>query len=121
MDQLGRAAWHLHLLLARSRASARARKLLREHLTPEQRACLKENGYVTVRGNASGDEYQVWGAMGGINVIRVKDGARFCFYPKGSHGCLPRPDVVLGQILVLRHHEMWLLRRSGGGYRGLGR
>ena len=112
-EALGEAARQFHVLLARRRAYARARKLLHEHLTLEQRVSLKENGYVVVRGNVSGDEYQVWGAFNGINVIRAKDGARFCFYPNAVRGCLPRPDVILGQILVLRHHERWLLRRFG--------
>ena len=121
MEGLGEAARLLQYLVQRRRAYGRARRLLRAHLTPEQRACLKTNAYVVVRGNVSGDEYQVWGGQVGVNVVRVKDGARYCFYPRRNQGCLPHPDVMLGQVLVLRHNEQWLLRHVPRPFRRFGR
>jgi len=112
MEPLDSATSRLREVLRRRRAYRRARKLLLEHLTPEQRACLAERGYIVVRGNSSGDEYQVY-MRAGMNVVRVRDGTRFCFAPSLAGRSMPRPDIVLGQALTLRHREKWLLRKTG--------
>src|SRR5438876_924807 len=115
MDPLEFASSRLRELLGRRRsrrAPTRATKLLLAHLTPGQRVCLADRGYFVVRGNASGDKYQVY-MRAGINVVRVKDGTRFCFFPRLPRGSLPREDIVLGQALILRHCEDWLLQKTG--------
>src|SRR5213593_1694530 len=109
MDSVDYAS-RLRDVLRRRRARARARNLLLAHLTPAQRASLAEHGFFVVRGNCSGDEYEVH-MRDGINVERVRDRTRFCFSPRGA--LLPRADVVLGQVLILRHREDWLLQKTG--------
>src|SRR5215467_9606752 len=101
------------LLRGRRRGDARARKLLLAHLTPEQRESLVQLGYFVVRGNCTGDEYQIWAGTT-FNVVRVRDGVRFCFQPHLPHVRLPLADIVLGQALLLRHDEDRVLRMTLG-------
>jgi len=99
------------LLRGRRRGDARARKLLLEHLTPEQQESLVRLGYFVVRGNRTGDEYKIWAGTT-YNVVRVRDGVRFCFQPHLPHVRLPLADIVLGQALLLRHDEDRVLRMT---------
>jgi len=101
------------LLHGRRRGDARARRLLLAHLTPAQREALVERGYFVVRGNRTGDEYQIWAGTT-FNVVRVRDGVRFCFQPHLPHARLPLADIVLGQALLLRHDEDRVLRMTVG-------
>ena len=89
-------------------ADARARCLLFEHLTEEQKLSWTEHKLFDKQIN--GNTYRfTWGTHG--NVSKLQDGQtieKFCIAPKAPHdgGMLPVEDVVLAQLLFLEIDEV---------------
>jgi hypothetical protein len=84
---------------------ARGLKLLREWLSPEQRAEFDAKRYFDVIGCDSGKRYRIhYGAMTNVHEIG-NDGlplAGWCFVPKGA---LAAGDVMLAQKIALETYE----------------
>lgn len=84
---------------------ARARKLLREWLSPGQRETFDSHGYVDVLGSESGQRYRIYyGSISNIRELNEKDDpvAGLCFAPAAA---LPPGDVMLAQKIVLENDE----------------
>ena len=84
---------------------ARGLRLLREWLSPKQRAQLEADGYFEVLGSDSGKRYRIYeGTM--TNVYELDDHGRpkmgWCFVPSGS---LVAGDVMLAQKVALETSE----------------
>jgi hypothetical protein len=84
---------------------ARGLRLLREWLSPKQRAQFETGGYFEVVGSDSGRLYRIYeGTM--TNVYELDDGGRpkmgWCFVPSGS---LVAGDVMLAQKVALETSE----------------
>ena len=88
---------------------ARARRLLREWLSPEQRAQFDTNGFFEVTGSQTGRRYRIHqGTMG--NVLELDDRME----PKIGWSFLPDRalaigDVMLAQKIVLETDEAAVL------------
>jgi len=83
----------------------RSLRLLREWLSPSQRAQFAEKGYFEVVGGETGRQYRIYaGAM--TNVCEVDGKGRpklgLCFLPLGE---LPSGDVMLSQKIALETSE----------------
>jgi hypothetical protein len=90
---------------AENTPEGRSLRLLREWLSPSQRAQFAENGYFEVVGGETGKEYRIYaGAM--TNVCEVDENGRptlgLCFLPLGE---LPIGDVMLAQKIALECRE----------------
>lgn len=93
-------------------AIERARALLLENISEEQRARLRrlasdnlDDDSLRVTGGLTGTIYQVYPRCVAIGPLCV-----FCIYPKGStRGELPDPDSVLTLALYIQHDEMHFL------------
>lgn len=81
-------------------------RLLLRHLSKQQRAEFKAYRRFTVQGQF-GDHYTIKQSRM-VNIIRNRDGARFCGYPDG----VPLPDVLLGQKLLLETDEKNFLKST---------
>ena len=104
---------------ARTEADLRGEKLLREWLSPEQRAQYLANQHFDVRGEATGKRYRLV-REASFNVIELDDAgrerARLCFLPAGG---LVMGDQLLAQKVALETDERAALRvanRDAGGF-----
>ena len=79
--------------------------LLREWLSPTQRAQLAESGYFEVVGGDTGKQYRIY-AGAATNVCEVDERGRpkfgLCFVPLGD---IPVGDVMLAQKIALETSE----------------
>jgi len=83
----------------------RSLRLLRQWLSPAQRARLAESGYFEVVGCDTGTQYRIYpGAMSNVCEIDEKGRPRYglCF---GTVGELPIGDVMLAQKIALESCE----------------
>lgn len=101
----------------RSPAHARALDLLREHMTPAQRAQFDTLGHFDVVGSSSGRHYRI--RIGNLsNVDELGPDGRYvrswCFAPAGR---LPVGDVLLAQKLGLEGYEPEVLKVANAGVR----
>ena len=83
----------------------RSLRLLREWLSPSQRAQLAERGYFEVVGGESGRRYRIHAGTA-ANVCEIDEQGRrkagLCFLPLGE---LPIGDVMLAQKIALETTE----------------
>jgi hypothetical protein len=83
----------------------RSLRLLREWLSPSQRAQFAEKGYFEVVGGETGRRYRIY-AGATTNVCEVDGKGRpkrgLCFLPLGE---LPSGDVMLSQKIALETSE----------------
>ena len=83
----------------------RSLRLLRQWLSPSQRAQFAEEGYFEVIGGDSGKRYRIY-AGAATNVCEVDENDRptlgLCFLPMGK---LPIGDVLLSQKIALESSE----------------
>src|SRR3954452_21461906 len=84
---------------------ARARRLLREWLSPEQRAQFDANGFFEVAGSLTGRRYRIYqGTMS--NVLELDENLEpkvgWCFLPERA---LAIGDVMLAQKIALETDE----------------
>jgi hypothetical protein len=90
---------------AESTAEGRSLRLLREWLSPTQRAQFAERGYFEVVGGDTGKQYRIY-AGAATNICEVDEKGRlkvgFCFRPMGE---LPIGDVMLSQKIALESCE----------------
>jgi hypothetical protein len=95
----------LRALAPTGEAHDRGLKLLKENLSPEQRAQYERRGYFTVVGGETGRRYRIRNGSQ-MNVEQLsKRGRRtgaLCFMPKGN---LVDGDVMLAQKLALELFE----------------
>ncbi|MDA9504754.1 hypothetical protein XI09_08435 [Bradyrhizobium sp. CCBAU 11386] len=90
---------------AENTPEGRSLRLLRQWLSPAQRAQFAESGYFEVVGGETGKQYRIYaGAM--TNVCEVDGNGRqklgLCFVPLGD---LPIGDVMLSQKIALESCE----------------
>lgn len=87
----------------REAAEARAEKLLLEHLSDEQRADYRKHRHFVVHGRRA--RYRIrYGRAANIDVVN-RDGRishRYCAHP---YECVPNPDTMLAQKLMLESDE----------------
>ncbi len=101
---------------SRRNANKRAAQLLRDVLTPEQRAQYDRKGHFDVIGGRSGKRYRIRnGTQMNVEELSVT-GRRvrlLCFVPRGG---IPMGDTHLAQKLALELMEDETLKvaRSGG-------
>lgn len=92
-------------------ATAKAKELLRENLSPEQREAYDTGKPILVR-SQSGKEYEIRHGTAG-NVVRLDDRRkpieRYCIHPKEDS---PVEDVMLTQLCWLRWCEEDFLRTA---------
>lgn len=91
--------------VAENTREARGLRLLREWLSPQQRAQFEENGYFEVTGFDTGNRYRIYyGTMS--NVYEMDHIGRprmaWCMVPSG---CLATGDVMLAQKIALETSE----------------
>jgi len=91
----------------RAGAADRARGLLLEHLTPEQRETFEQNNWFVVEGGRSKTKYRIRGGTfaGNVDVLR-KDGKinhRLCAHIDASK--VPLGDQLLAQKIMLELAE----------------
>ena len=83
----------------------RSLTLLREWLSPAQRAQLAESGYFEVVGGETGRQYRIYAGTA-TNVCEVSERGHpklgLCFLPVGE---LPIGDVMLAQKIALESSE----------------
>lgn len=111
-DQKAREALWLEeekrLQAQQNKVKVRAEKILVRHLSTDQAATLKENGYFDV--DLADKVYRIWrGTHGNIKELsqdKTKEVASLCVQPNG----VPTEDVMLAQLLWLRADEKALLR-----------
>lgn len=100
------------LLKKKRLATKRARKLLKEWVTPEQFAEYEKNGSILVKGGTTGHYYRVASL-----IVREDDNRHwFCFLPGKSAYDLspPSEDVLLARIIMLQCGEMQALKVAQG-------
>ena len=89
----------------RAAASKRARGLLMQHLTREQRESYEKHGHFDVQ--LEGKTYRIkQGTHGNVSLVDDKGPIeRYCVQPDG----VPTEDAMLAQLLTLRHapHEFF--------------
>lgn len=89
--------------LRREAAEARAEALLLEHLSEEQRADYRKHRHFVVHGRRA--RYRIrYGRSGNVDVVN-RDGRishRYCAHPEE---CVPNPDTMLAQKLMLESDE----------------
>jgi hypothetical protein len=90
---------------AESTPEGRSLRLLRQWLSPAQRAQFAEKGYFEVVGGETGKQYRIY-AGASTNVCEVDERGRpklgLCFRPVGE---LPIGDVMLSQKIALESRE----------------
>ena len=90
---------------AESTPEGRSLRLLRQWLSPAQRAQLAEKGYFEVVGGDTDKQYRIY-AGAAMNVCEVDEKGRpklgLCFVPVGE---LPPRDVMLSQKIALESYE----------------
>jgi hypothetical protein len=117
LSEIG-AQYRLGANRRRRHAERRASDLLKEWLSPTQRAQYECSGEFEVRGSHSGNRYRIRRAQQ-MNVDELDDRGRriavWCFLPED----VPVGDVMLAQKIVLENDEPAMLRiarvnRAGG-------
>jgi hypothetical protein len=91
----------------------RSLRLLREWLSPAQRAQFAERGYFEVAGGDTGKQYRIYpGAMSNVCEIDENDRPKvgLCFRTLGE---LPIGDVMLAQKIALESCESRALAVAG--------
>jgi len=96
--------------VARNRESAarRARDLLIEHLTPEQRETFVRHGWFVVEGGQSKTRYRIHtdrGPAGNIHELDITGNAVAQLCGHIRHMSLPLCDEVLAQMIMLKADE----------------
>ena len=90
---------------AESTPEGQSLRLLRQWLSPAQRAQFAEKGYFEVVGGDTGRQYRIH-AGAGMNVCEVDKKGRptlgLCFMPVGE---LPIGDIMLSQKIALENWE----------------
>jgi hypothetical protein len=85
--------------------AARARRLLREWLSPDQKLQLEQSGYFEVTGGKTGTRYRILEGHC-ANVLELDDKGEptrgWCFVPAGG---LETGDVMLAQKIALESCE----------------
>jgi hypothetical protein len=100
----------------REAASARARELLLEHLTPLQRETFDANGWFIVEGGRTGTQYRVRAVesmVANVDVLNQKSGRpthRLCAHARV--GSVPLGDQLLAQKIMLELAEDDFLRTA---------
>lgn len=93
-------------------AMARARELLLEHLTPQQRKTFEENGWFIVRGGQSKKQYRISTQGYAGNVSELHDSghaaARYCAHAPAN--AIPLHDHFIAQKYMLEFAEDDFLR-----------
>lgn len=96
-------------LVERNGPEARARRLLREWLSPEQRAQFDAEGNFEVTGSHTGRRYRIYRRTVS-NVLELNEEGQpkigWCFVPEPS---LATGDVMLAQKIALETDEMAVL------------
>src|SRR5262245_42888301 len=90
---------------AESTPEGRSLRLLRQWLSPAQRAQFAESGYFEVVGGDTGKRYRIYaGAVTNVCKLDKKGRPKFglCFVPVGE---LPIGDVMLAQKIALESCE----------------
>ena len=94
-------------------------RLLRQWLSPPQRAQFTEKGYFEVVGGDTGKRYRIYAGVA-TNVCEVDKNGRptlgLCFLPMGD---LPMGDVMLSQKIALESSEnraLGVARRIRSGW-----
>jgi hypothetical protein len=94
-----------HVRKPRTPAEQKALTLLREWLSPDQRARFESYGHFEVTGSRTGKRYHIrhdWV----VNIDELDERgaqvATWCFGPEGS---LPRGDIMLAQKIALENDE----------------
>lgn len=101
-----------------ARAEARARKLLRRHLTPKQRRQFTRNDWFEVIGNVTGRTYRIECDSSCQNIVNRKLERRYCIMlnENGDNESgdlyLPDSDHLLAQKLLIETNERVFLRRA---------
>lgn len=95
--------------IEQKRPEARARRLLREWLSTEQRAQLNADGYFEVTGSHTGRRYRI--LKGTVsNVLELDEEGQpkigWCFIPERT---LAAGDIMLAQKIALETDEMRVL------------
>lgn len=95
----------------RREAYQRARTLLLEFLTDEQRRTYEQAEWFEVVGSA-GNTYRIHpGSVGNIHWRRNGEMVgRLCAHPSLDHEDLPDPDIALAQLLALKTDEPGFIR-----------
>ena len=90
----------------RREAKARAKKLLVQHLTPEQQRSLDERGYFDI--GVAGKTYRIrQGTHGNVRLVENgRETVSFCAQPDG----VPDEDAMLAQKFALETDEAMFLR-----------
>lgn len=99
-----------------NRPSRRARALLREHLSPVQRATYQAAGWFDVYPEGSPNRYRITNRDTYNIWVFANHGypeARLCFYPEGR---LPVGDVLVSQKLALETREDEVLNLANWDY-----
>ena len=90
---------------AESTPEGRSLRLLRQWLSPAQRAQFEQKGYFEVLGGDTGKQYRIY-AGAASNVCEIDEKGRpklgLCFLPLGE---LPVGDVMLSQKIALESCE----------------
>jgi len=97
-----------------AQARARAKELLLEHLTDEQRATIERHGWFIVEGGKSRRRYRIRtdrGAAGNVERLGADGNADECFCGHSRYVMIPDYDDFLAQKLMLEADE--------DGYRAL--
>jgi hypothetical protein len=93
-----------------SKPDQKADALLKEWLSPEQRATLESYGHFEVRGSHTGKCYRICRGRN-MNIEELgKNGAQVAVWCFGPAGHLPLGDVMLTQKLALETNEQAALR-----------
>jgi hypothetical protein len=91
--------------LAENTSDARGLRLMRDWLSPDQRAQFDDSGFFEVVGCDSGNRYRIYGGRA-LNVYEMDDVGRlkvgWCFLPLGQ---LVAGDVMLAQKIALETDE----------------
>jgi len=101
-----RASWDWFRELGRGNdCEARSQTLLREWLSPDQRAQYDAHHYFDVTGGDSGNRYRIYHGTG-TNIHELDDSGRpktgWCFVPRD---CFATGDVMLAQKIALEANE----------------
>lgn len=101
-------------------ADERAKQILLEHLTPEQRDTVEKNGWFTIEGGRTGKIYRIKSKVGVSGNIEELDPAgkviaSYCCHLSHDH---PQPDHHLAQKLMLEWDEDEFLRLANKTMRG---
>jgi len=108
--------WTLRRLYAsfdiENSAEVRAKRLLREWLTPDQREQFDTQGHFEVTGSQTGRQYRIhYGGSANVQELDTqgKPITGLCFVPEGQ---LAPADVMLAQKIALETSELDVLAKA---------